>query len=176
MSTAIEASPGLLQASMPSASFARPANTTPYSAGNLVANSATAASVVPMSFNVEGCMGRGKVRRARIAKSNATLTNAQFQLHLYSVNPCAVAPTNGDGGAWVTSKAGWLGSLSLGAAMKQAFTDGAEDIAVPDAGTEIIFSDLPGPTAVLYGLLVAKGAYAPASAETFSVTLEIAQI
>lgn len=174
MSQMIEAAPALIQAQAPTASFTRPANVTAYAAGNLVANSTTAASVVAMKFPVDACQGRGKVRRAEITKSNTSLTNAQFQLHLYSIAPTGIA--NGDGGAWSTNKAGWVGSLSLGAAMKNAFVDGAGDTMTPDAGVEINFSDIAGPGAVLYGLLVAKAAYTPASAEVFAVTLEIAQI
>lgn len=171
MAQMVEASPGLIQ--VPTASFTRPADTTSYTSGDLVANSTTALSVVPMSFQVDPCQARGKVRLARIAKNGTTATNAQFRLHLYAASPtCA----NGDNGAWSTTTSGYLGSLSLGAAMGRAFTDGCADVATPDAGVEVIFSGLSGPGAVIYGLLEARAAYTPASAEIFTVTLEIAQI
>lgn len=171
MTMQIEAAPGLIQT--PGASFTRPADVTAYAQGDLVANSVTAGSVVAMQFQVDNVCAHAKVRRARIAKSTATLTLAQFRLHLYSAAPtCA----NGDNGAWSTTTSGYLGSLSLGAAMGRAFTDGAEDIATPDAGTEVIFANLSGPGAVIYGLLEARAAYVPASAEIFTVTLEFAQI
>lgn len=173
MTAQIQAAPAVL--TTPAASFTRPADTTAYASGDLVANSTTAGSVAPMAFLVDASSAIGKVRRARIAKSNATVTNAQFRLHLYSSAP---TPTNGDNGAWLTTTSGYLGSLSLGAAMSKVFSDGAEDIAVPDQGVEITFGGLPaqGPGAALYGLLEARAAYAPASAEVFTVTLEIAQI
>lgn len=171
MGIQIEAAPGLIQT--PGATFTRPGDTTTYSIGDLVANSVTAGSVVAMQFQVDLMSAKGKVRRARIAKSGAVLTLSQFRLHLYSSAPtCA----NGDNGAWSTTISGYLGSLSLGAAMGRAFTDGAEDIATPDAGVEVIFNNLPGPGAVIYGLLEARAAYVPASAEVFTVTLEIAQV
>lgn len=172
MSQTIEAAPAQIQT--PQSSFTRPANTTAYASGNLVANSTTAALVVPLAFDVSPCNARGKVRRARIAKSGTTVTNAQFRLHLYSVTPATIA--NGDGGAWSTSTSGYLGSLSLGAAMARAFTDGAEDIATPDAGVEINFNAPNNDPTFLYGLLEARAAYTPVSAEVFTVTLEIAQI
>lgn len=171
MSTQIEAAPGLIQTIQQT--FTRPADTNAYTIGDLVANSVTALSVVPMAFQVDVVCAKGKVRRARIAKSNATLTLSQFRLHLYSSAP---TPTNGDNGVWLTTTSGYLGSLSLGAAMGRAFSDGAEDIAVPDAGVEVIFANLAGPNAIIYGLLEARAAYVPASAEAFTVTLEIAQI
>lgn len=171
MAEQIQASPALLQT--PGATFTRPADTTAYASGDLVANNTVAASVVAMTFAVDNCTGRGKVRRARIAKSAASLTNAQFRLHLYTAAPTA---TNGDNGVWLTTTSGYLGSLSMAAAMSKAFSDGAQDAATPDVGSEIEFSGVNGPGAVLYGLLEARGAYTPASAEVFTVALEIAQI
>jgi len=171
MTDQIQAGPGMFVT--PADNFTRPADTTAYASGDLVANSTTAGSVVPLKFQIDQVSANGKVRRARIAKSNATVTNAQFRLHLYSTAPtCA----NGDNGAWSTTTSGYLGSLSLSAAMGRAFTDGAEDIATPDAGTEVIFDALPGPGAVIYGLLEARAAYTPANAEVFTVTLEIVQV
>ena len=53
-----------------SASFTRPANTTAYSAGGLVANSVTAGSVVPMSFTVQRAAGLTfNLQRARLQKT-----------------------------------------------------------------------------------------------------------
>ena len=167
----IEAGVALLQT--PQAGFTRPNNTTAYAIGSLVANSVTPGSVVPLAFNLGGCNGIGMVRRARIAKSGTTAANAQFRLHLYSLNPSSIG--NGDGGAWSTNTAGYIGSLSLSAQMGRVFTDGCEDIALPDSGSELIFNN-SGPNPALYGLLEARAAYAPAAQEIFSVTLEIVQL
>lgn len=174
MSTEIQAAPGLIQT--PIQSFARPGDTTAYTAADLIANSTTAASVVPMAFPVAAQGGLGKIRRARISKSTATLTVAQFKLHLYSAPP--ICSTNhGDNAAWLTDKAAnYLGSLSLAGAMTRAFADGAAGIATPDEGSELVFNIDPVLGATVYGLLAAIGAYTPASAEVFTVALEIAQI
>ena len=91
----------------PVASFTRPANTTQYTSGNLVANSATAASVVPMKFLVAVptlCPGRlVYIRRARLQKSTTSATAATFRLHLYGTDPSASSGiANGDEGAWST--------------------------------------------------------------------------
>src|SRR6185437_974597 len=82
-----------------SANFTRPADTTAYATGDLVANSTTAGSVTPLSFTAPRyATGSGQVRRARLKKSTNTTTNATFRLHLYATSP---TPTNGDNGAWL---------------------------------------------------------------------------
>jgi hypothetical protein len=153
-----------------SASFTRPANTTAYASGQLVANSTTAGSVAMMQF-AGGRLnwGTGQVRRARVQKSSTGLTNAQFRLHLYRNTQTAA---NGDGAAWSTDGvANYIGKLDV--TMDEAFTDGASGIALPTDGTDITFKS--NSTGSIYGLLEARAAYAPASGETFTVVLEILQ-
>lgn len=151
-----------------SASFVRPANTTAYVSGDLVANNVTAGNVTPMSFasgRDEGDLG-GMIRRVRLRKTGTALTGASFRLHLYSAAP---APSNGDNGVWLTDgAANYVGSLDV--TCDKAFTDGAAGNGVPTSGAEINFL-----SAVLYGLLEARGAYTPASGESFTLTLEMLQ-
>jgi hypothetical protein len=145
--------------------FTRPADTTAYASGDLVANSTTAGSVTPMTFSVgRGGGAGGMIKRVRIVKSGTTATNAAFRLHLYTVSPtCA----NGDNGAWSTSGvAGYHGYMDVAASL--AFTDGCCGLAASAIGTEINFT-----VATLYGLLEARAAYTPASGETFTVSLEV---
>lgn len=149
------------------ASFNRPANTTAYALGNLVANSTTAGSVVPMSFTASRATGKGgMVRRARIRKTGTGLTNASFRLHLYGASP---TPSNGDGGVWLTDKAlDYIGAIDV--TVDRAFTDGAAGNGVPITGAEINYV-----ADTIYGLIEARGAYTPASGETFTVDLEVLQ-
>ncbi len=157
-----------MQITNQSVSFTRPANTTAYSTGQLVANSTTAGSVVPMQFQLGNHFPQGQFRttRCRIAKSGTGTTNATFRLHLYSTLPTV---TNGDGGTWLsTGSAGWLGNIDVGSML--AFSDGAAGTGSPPAGSEWMVR--LGSGSVVYGLLVALGAYTPASGETFTVTLE----
>lgn len=152
-----------------SATFTRPADTTAYANGDLVANSTTAGSVVPMSFTALQSVNRGgRIKAAKVAFSDTVLTNASFRLHLYNASP---VPANGDNGAWSTSLvANYLGYIDCTVA--QAFTDGAAGraVAVAATGDGINFT-----SATVYGLLAATAAYTPTSAEVFTVTLEIEQ-
>lgn len=158
---------------IPSASFSRPADTTAYASGDLVANSTTAGQVAPLSWAAARNLGgSGLIRRARLRKSGLTVTAASFRLHLYAASPtCA----NGDNGVWSTNQATYLGSLDLdmSGSNGRVFTDGAEVIGIPNVGSEISFALASGQT--IYGLLEARGAYTPASGETFTVDLEIHQ-
>ena len=146
------------------ASFTRPADTTAYASGDLVANSTTAGSVVPMRFDLGVIANGGMVRRVRIAKSNTSITSASFRLHLYAASP---TPANGDNGAWSTDQAAfYMGSFDV--TMDKAFTDGAVGNGVPAVGSEVNFG-----RNTYYGLLEARAAYTPASAEVITVELEV---
>jgi hypothetical protein len=150
-----------------SANFTRPNNTTAYASGQLVANSVTAGSVVPMQFAISRSAGAGgMIRRARIRKSGTAITNASFRLHLYSVSP---TPSNGDGGNWLTNQANnYVGSLDV--TLDKVFTDGAAGNGAPNTGSEINFT-----SDVYYGLLEARAAYTPVANEQFTVELEVLQ-
>lgn len=156
----------------PSNSFTRPSNTTAYADNNLVANSTTAAEVTPLKWTTSKVIGQGTISRLRFHKSNATATNANFTVHLFSSDPGV--PTNGDGGAFgVASAAGFIGSVDCD--LTTGGFAGTAGLAKTFSITNGITFDL---TAVagerrLYGLIQAQAAYTPASAEVFTVTLEI---
>lgn len=150
------------------ASVTRPADTTPYNSGDLVANNTSAGSVTPLSWIVGRYSGGSIcIRRAKLSKSSTGLTNASFRLHLYTSAPTV---TNGDNGAWVSTESGYLGAIDV--TVDRAFSASAAGIGVPVSGSEIN-AVLTGTT--LYGLLEARAAYTPASAEVFTATLEFWQ-
>lgn len=150
-------------------SFTRPADTTAYASGDLVANSTTAGSVAAAS--VTGAGGHGGtavIRRIRLRKSGTSTTNAQFRVHFFLADPGTI--TNGDNGAFsVSGVADYLGSADV--TVDQAFTDGAFGVAAPNIGSEITFDINAGSS--LYWLLEARAAYTPASAEVFTLQPEI---
>jgi hypothetical protein len=162
------------------ATFTRPANTTAYASGQLLANSIVAASVVPLSFNFDrpsAAIGAGfQIRRATIIKSGITVANAAFRLHLFTAAPTFI--TTGDAGVLATvgvGAASYLGSLDVTAMI--AFSDGAFGAGVPLFGTELVVAPNYGGQSAsgqvtLFGILEARGAYVPASGETFTVRIE----
>lgn len=147
------------------ANFTRPADTTAYAVGDLVANSTTAGSVTPLSFTMSRSTGLGgMLRRARLRKSGTSITNASFRLHFYSTSP---TPSNGDNGAWLTNQvANYVGAIDI--TCDRVFTDGASGNGVPNIGSEMNFV-----ADTYYCLIEARGAYTPGNAEVFTLELEV---
>lgn len=147
------------------ARFTRPTDTTAYTDGDIVANSTVAGSVLPLTF--EDAV-RGIVRRAILSKSTTGMTAPIFRLHLFSRGSLTFA--NGDNAAMsVNGAASYLGYLDC--TIGRVFTDGAAGVFVPGSG-QGAYLNVPGNSKV-YGVLEAKGAYAPGNAEVFTVALEI---
>jgi hypothetical protein len=150
--------------------FARPADTTAYASGDLVANSTTAGSVAPVELVVaRKSAGICALKRVQILKSGTGVTNAAFRVHFYKSEPTAA---NGDNGAWSTTASGYIGSLDV--TVDKAFSDGATGAGAATAGQEIAFQTAANSKSI-YALVEARGAYTPASAETFTLTVEVEQ-
>lgn len=154
-----------------STAFSRPADTTAYALGDLIANSTTAGSVAPISFALARQNGgSGRISNVRLWKSGTSLANAQFRIHFYSVAP---TPTNGDNGAWLTT--GYVSGVPiyLGSAdvvINKVFSDGAEGEGYATYGAYVPFIAASGSQTV-YALIEARAAYTPVSAETFVVVI-----
>ena len=153
----------------PTSSFTRPDNTTTYAVGDLVANSATAGSVVAPSFRAAAGFGStGVIRRVRLRKSDDSVTDAVFRVHFFLADPTTV--TNGDNGAFLVSGvADYLGAADV--TIDQAFTDGAFGVDAPNAGTDITFDIVSG--LEVFWLLEARAAYIPVSEEVFTLQPEV---
>jgi hypothetical protein len=155
--------------------FTRPNDTTAYASGDLVANSTTAGSVVPLAFSIHRSpSGSVRINRVKVKKSGAVVTNASFRLHLYASSPTV---TNGDNGAWASIEAGYLGFIDV--VVDKAFSDGSAGHGCP-VYTNVCQIDvkLAGATDLaagkkIYGLLEARAAYTPAAQEVLTVSLEI---
>lgn len=154
-------------------SFIRPGDTTQYTAGDLVANDTTAGNVVSLQFGVARLgVGRGIIRAARIFKDDETLTDAVFNLHLFSQEP---EVANGDNGAFSPdTMANWIGVIPVDIATngRASATDSAGR-GVPTVPINFDLSSISSVERRLYGLLEAGDTYTPAEDETFTVTIEI---
>lgn len=155
---------------IPAPRMTRPADTTAYAAGDLVANSTTAGSVVPLVFTGGGTPLR--LRRARMLSSNSTVTNKNYFLFLFSTSPTV---TNGDNGAMAVTAANHGTLLAvLGSTAALSTGGGSVNIFYPlDGAAGAVNGWIPTYiTGTCYGLLRANAAYTPSSAETFDVILE----
>jgi hypothetical protein len=156
-----------------SATFSRPTgNTTQYTAGDLVANSATAGSVVMMNWVLpEGGIW---LRKIELQKSDPDITSAAFRLWLHTDS--AVTFSNGDNGAMQIAST----TLAIGSVL--AALDVTVDKSLPGAGDTGYATFDAGlhalantPTAngvcTIYGFLEARGTYTPGDGESFTVIL-----
>ncbi len=155
----------------PSANFTRPNDTTPYTIGDLVANSASAGSVSAMSWTLTRvAAGSAVIRRVRARKTSTSVTTASFRVHLFAAAPLTV--TNGDNGAFsVSGTADYLGAFDV--TYDRSFTDGAFGAGVPVTGSEHGIKLASGST--IYGLVEARSAYTPIALEVFTFELEVYQ-
>jgi hypothetical protein len=165
--------PGFFTAS---ASFSRPADTTPYSAGDRVANATSGAAVLSFS-NVFRTDSDGiRIERVRLRKTSALLTNAQFCVHLFRTLPTVSVNDNGQfNNANVLAVAditGYVGSFDI--TMARAATIGACGSGVPAPGSGITCesSGASGSDPSIWAVIEALAAYAGSASETFAVTLE----
>jgi len=155
--------------------FTRPADTTAYASGDLVANSTTAGDVAAIELRGFSVNSQGSciIRRLKLAKSGTSITSAQFRVHLFRSDPATV--TNGDNGAIsVSGVADYLGAVDI--TIDRAFTDGACGFGVPIVGSEFMVR-MPGANSAstgqsIFALVEARAAYTPASAEVFTLTAD----
>ena len=153
--------------SVTSDTFTRPADTTAYASGDLVANSTTAGSVTPLTLKIwPSGSGQTIIQRVRLAKTGTSVANAAFRVHFYQATQTVA---NGDNAAWSSSGAqDYLGNVDVTA--MYAFTDGANGFGAAAAGAEMRYKLKTGAT--IYALIEARGAYTPASAEVFTLYVE----
>ena len=159
----------------PSASFTRPANTTAYVAGYLVANSTTAGSVVAPSWaNLVRAAGDCvRIERIRMTATSGSITNGSFRVYIFNSAPTV---TSGDGAAFDAS-----GVLNTNAVDNMAGnfnvtfgysgSDGAVGWGVPANGTGVTACPTSG--TAIYALVEATGAWTPPSASVITLYPEL---
>lgn len=149
--------------------FTRPNDANVYASGDLIANSTTAASVVPLAwvnpFAVAFDIEYVKIRRA---VAGVSATNALFRLHLFSVIPTIA--TTGDNAVVatvVTDAAGYIGSFEN--SFSAGFAGSSSCLMVPSEG--LVKTDLIAGGASIYGLFEARATYTPTASEVWTVYL-----
>jgi hypothetical protein len=137
--------------------FVRPADTTQYAAGDLVANSTTAGSVTPLSF-VSPKGTPSYIKSVSLYHTDQDATGSTFRVWFLSSSPTV---TNGDNGALAGIDAATvLGTVAITADQNCGDTYG---ITAAPAGLAV--------SGTVYAVIEATGTYTPASAETFGVSV-----
>lgn len=160
------------------ASLARPADTTAYAVGDLVANSLSAGLVVALELTgATRAAGEAvRIERVRLRKSAPGLTNAAFRVHLFRKPPSVSVGDNGvfnaSGVLALADIEGHVGAVDV--VMDTAAVIGARGVGLPSVGAGMTCESAGGTghETSLWALIEARGAYTPAAGETFHVTLE----
>ena len=176
------------------AEITRPADTTAYAAGDMVTDTTTAASVVPLRF--PACRtdnGSGIFTGARMIKSSDTTTNASFRLWLFGATPFAAGSFPADNAAITftyASMARFLGYIDFTTfidAGSMAVAEGLMGRSVAPfskrfvGDTSVVSTDAPNlsgiqpvpASRILFGMLEARAAYTPTSGEQFRIWLDV---
>jgi hypothetical protein len=149
-------------------SFSRPADTTTYAFGDIVANSTTAGSVTPITISAARITDQnGQIIGGTLRKSGTSPTLAIFRVHLFNANPTIAS---GDNAAFSTTIANWLGAMDV--TCSQVGTDGCIGTITPVLSSTVPFKPATG-TQNIFALIEARGAYVPVSGETFTLELDV---
>ena len=144
------------------ASFTRPANTTPYTAEDAVNDGANNLTFTPSTDIQDG--QSLIVKSVRLTTNSTTTTNGSFRLYLTDTTQAAIAD-NAQQTLLYTNKAVRVGYADLSLSTGGTGSDCAEafvaDVNVPFKSVSTDF----------YGYLVAKAAYVPASEQQFYIEL-----
>lgn len=153
-------------------SFTRPANVTAYAAGDAISDDTTTPTALTFTGPARLPEYGGAIRAVTVHKSDQDLTNADFDLLLFDTSP-AVAGFD-DNAALAITDAEFANCVG-----RVAFTGSSDGVSVVTGDLyvkqNLYIPFVVGTTNALYGVLVARAAYTPASGEVFTVTLHIDQ-
>lgn len=156
----------------PTSTLTLPSTTTAYTAGQLIATSATAGSVVNPSFAIANSAGGALITRLRLSTNDTTSTawGAQtIRVDLWTTTPTW---TNGDRGTWspATQTGAHLGAYTC--TMSAEYGDGAFAECAPVVGN---FSGvkLASGTSVFWSLDAISGSGVTGASKVFTLTAEI---
>lgn len=145
------------------AEITRPANTTAYAAGDVVAANA---AVAPIQLTGIGrqASATGEITHVSLETNNATVTNGDFAIHFFRESFVLEA----DNAAWASlhaNRANYLGFITLPTLLAKG---GAA--ATKDDDLRIPFQCSTS-GANLFVVIEAMGAYTPASGQVFSISV-----
>jgi hypothetical protein len=159
------------------ASITRPADTTAYAAGDAVSNSTSAPTAISAADVVDVNGGSGRIVEIALETNNATVTNGTFRVYVFNTS---FTPNNDNAAsdkvhanrAYLQGYADLPLLTADGASAGSAVTRVNESVAGGDDGVPMHFVCASGDND-LYIVLVATGAYTPASGQVFDIALTI---
>lgn len=156
----------------PTSTLQLTSSTSVYAAGNLIASSATAGSVVVPSFAIANSAGGASIPRVRLSNNDATSTawgGQTVQVDLWSTAPTF---TNGDRAAWAvaTGSAAHLGAFTC--ILSAVTGDGVYQECAPSVGTAV-YIKLASGTSVYWTLQAVTGTGTTGASKVFTIAAEV---
>lgn len=152
-----------------SAAITRPANTTAYTAGDAVSNSATIGSVTSGTFSMSATNDFPiTIEEVLCLSTDTGVGTKNLRLYLYNSDPTASSGVQGgDNAAWSQKQAGFIGTM-VGTML--AAQDGSHGRFVPEYGSRIVTTPVSGAKTVFF-LLQTIDAFTPSgNSTTFTFT------
>lgn len=152
------------------ASFTRPADTAVYAAGDIMSASTTVGAA--LSFGATPGAGRSVLTRVMLQKSTSAAWTGGGTLLLFQGDPGALND-NAAAAIAYSDTLNYLGQVALTATNSAPSGVGALLVSdnILSAANQIQINDSNVGAGQLFGVLLAAGAYTPASAELFSIKL-----
>lgn len=153
-----------------SGTFTRPADTTPYTANDVVANSTSAATPLELTGATRLAAGSGYITKVKLLKSTASATNAVFRIWFYLASPTSNGNDNASFSLLWANRASQIGYVDI-----SLTTEGGSSTT---AGNFVSSISIPFKLAAgtsIYAVLEAKAAYTPGSEEQFYIEAMIEQ-
>lgn len=121
----------------------RPANTTAYTAGDSISNTATAGSVTAMSATVSADNDEPvALDKITIETTDTGLGGKSIAVHVFNADPTAsTGVVGGDNAAWSNKRNGYLGRFE---GTFRTFSDGAMATLTPSEGSSLICTPSSG--------------------------------
>ncbi|HWT46726.1 MAG TPA: hypothetical protein VN085_12205 [Vicinamibacterales bacterium] len=164
------------------ATFTRPANTTAYTSGDIVSNSASATTLMKFARMARSCAGSGALVKARLVTDNTSDTSS-YRLYLYTKSEAGltIPADNAAATTLYADKDKLVGYIDFAALTKASGTNTAAHAlwtggigSTTEPSGELFYVTDAADTA-LYGVLVVLGALTPTSGQNFWVELTAQQ-
>lgn len=154
-----------------SAEFTRPADTTAYTAGDVVSDSTSASTLITLSNAVRVNAGSGYIVRASLTTDRKSIT-PRFRVHLFNATGATVSADNAAYREVYADASRRLGYFDLPAMLTPADTANSDMSRSLDNSIRFPFVAAAGTTS-LFALLETLDAFTPASGQKFLLTLVV---
>jgi len=151
-------------------SYTRPADTNTYAAGDVVAESTSAATILTFTGFAKAAGLGATIQAVTFVDSAAQTLKPEFELYLFDTAPTM----QNDNVAWAPSDSEMEKCLGVIALPSQLFkTAGANGVISVDGPGRPI--QCASSVSSIYGILVTRNAYVPISGEKFVIRLHVSQ-